>query len=267
MSGETLVRAVARYKCDSPTYHFLKKTGGIMFGKNKKQQKIQVDDRLQHIAFIMDGNGRWAQKRGMPREVGHTQGAATFKKIGKYCEKIGIRYMTVYAFSTENWKRPQKEVDALMKLFDEYMEIAFKEMEDEDVRLHFIGNLSVFPESVRAKMAKLERETASKPFILNVAVNYGGREEIVHACNKMIAEGKTEVSEADLSDAIYTAGQPDPDLVVRTGGDLRTSNFLLWQSAYAEYYFTKTLWPDYSEKDVDEAVKEFYSRKRRYGGV
>ena len=238
-----------------------------MFGKKQKKQEVHVDDRLQHIAFIMDGNGRWAQKRGMPREFGHTHGAATFRKIGRYCEKIGIKYMTVYAFSTENWKRPQKEVDALMKLFDEYLEDAFREMYEDNVRVRFIGNLSIFPESVQAQMAKIERETAEKPFSLNVAVNYGGREEIVHACNKLIKAGKTDVTEDDISDAVYTFGQPDPDLVVRTGGDIRTSNFLLWQSAYAEYYFTNTLWPDYSEKDVNEAVEAFYSRKRRYGGV
>ena len=238
-----------------------------MFRKKQQKQEIHVDDRLQHIAFIMDGNGRWAQRRGMPRELGHSQGAATFRKIGRYCEKIGIKYMTVYAFSTENWKRPQKEIDAIMKIFDEFMEDAFREMYDDNVKVRFIGNLSIFPESVREKMAKIERETAQKPFSLNVAVNYGGREEIVHACNALIADGKTSVSEADISDHIYTYGQPDPDLIVRTGGDIRTSNFLLWQSAYAEYYFTKTLWPDYSEKDVDEAVEEFYSRKRRYGGV
>ena len=238
-----------------------------MFRKKQQKQEIKVDDRLQHIAFIMDGNGRWAQKRGMPREFGHSYGAATFKKIGRYCEKIGLKYMTVYAFSTENWKRPKKEVDTIMKILDDYIEDCFKEMYDENVRFRFIGNLSIFPESVREKMAKIESESAHKPFILNIAVNYGGREEIVHACNALIAEGKTSVSEADISDHIYTYGQPDPDLIVRTGGDLRTSNFLLWQSAYAEYYFTKTLWPDYSEKDVDEAVQEFYSRKRRYGGV
>ena len=238
-----------------------------MFRKKQPKQEIHVDERLQHIAFIMDGNGRWAQRRGMPREFGHSQGAATFRKIGRYCEKIGIKYMTVYAFSTENWKRPKKEIDAIMKIFDEFMEDAFREMYDDNVKVRFIGNLSIFPESVREKMAKIERETAEKPFSLNVAVNYGGREEIVHACNTLIAEGKTEVNEADISDHIYTFGQPDPDLIVRTGGDIRTSNFLLWQSAYAEYYFTKTLWPDYSEKDVNEAVEEFYSRKRRYGGV
>ena len=235
--------------------------------KTQNANAVQVDDRLQHIAFIMDGNGRWAKKRGMPREFGHTHGAATFKKIGRYCEKIGLKYMTVYAFSTENWKRPQKEVDAIMKLFDEYIEECFLEMEEDNVHFRFIGNLSVFPESLRSKMDRIDRETAHKPFILNIAVNYGGREEIVHACNELIHAGKTEITEEDISRNLYTLECPEPDLIVRTGGDLRSSNFLLWQSAYAEYYFTKILWPDFSEKDVDDAVNAFYGRKRRFGGV
>lgn len=222
---------------------------------------------MQHVAFIMDGNGRWAQKRGMPREFGHSHGAATFKRIGRYCESIGIRYMTVYAFSTENWKRPQKEVDTIMNILDDYIEQCFLEMEEDNVHFRFIGNLEVFPEPLREKMARIEQETAHKSFTLNLAINYGGREEIAHACNELIRQGKTSITEADISSCVYTAGCPDPDLIVRTGGDLRTSNFLLWQSAYAEYYFTKVLWPDYSPKDVDEAVSAFYSRQRRYGGV
>ncbi len=240
----------------------------MLFRKNQpKKTGVQVDDRLQHIAFIMDGNGRWAKKRGMPREFGHSYGAATFKKIGRYCEKIGLKYMTVYAFSTENWKRPQKEVDAIMKLFDEYIEECFLEMEEDNVHFRFIGNLSVFPEALRAKMDRIDHETSHKPFILNIAVNYGGREEIVHACNELIKAGKSEVTEDDISRNLYTLECPEPDLIVRTGGDLRSSNFLLWQSAYAEYYFTKILWPDFSPKDVDDAVNAFYGRKRRFGGV
>jgi undecaprenyl diphosphate synthase len=240
-----------------------------MFWKKKKEieQKITVDERLQHIAFIMDGNGRWARKRGMPREYGHSHGAATFRKIGRYCESIGIKYMTVYAFSTENWKRPQKEVDTIMKILDDYLEDCFVEMEKDNVRLHFIGNLSVFSPALRDKMQRVEQATAHKPFTLNVAINYGGREEITHACNELIRQGKSEITEEDICKNIYTSHCPDPDLIVRTGGDLRSSNFLLWQSAYAEYYFTDILWPDLKSEDVDHAVAEFYSRKRRYGGV
>ncbi len=235
--------------------------------KPKTAPQVTVDDRLQHIAFIMDGNGRWAKKRGMPREFGHSHGAATFKKVGRYCEKVGLKYMTVYAFSTENWKRPQKEVDTIMQIFDDYIEECFLEMEEDNVHFRFIGNLEIFPEELRAKMDRIDRETAHKPFILNIAVNYGGREELVHACNALIKEGKNDVTEADINAHLYTAGCPDPDLVVRTGGDLRISNFMLWQSAYTEYYFTDVLWPDVTSKHVDEAIAAFYSRKRRYGGV
>ena len=238
-----------------------------MLFKKRKKEKIRVDERLSHIAFIMDGNGRWAQKRGMPREFGHSHGAATFKRIGRYCESIGLRYMTVYAFSTENWKRPKKEVDTIMKILDDYIEECFLEMEEDNVHFRFIGNLNIFPEMLQEKMARIDRETSHKPFVLNIAVNYGGREEIVHACNALIAQGADSVTEEALNANLYTQGCPDPDLIVRSGGDLRTSNFLLWQSAYAEYYFTDTLWPDFSSEDVDRAVEVFYSRKRRFGGV
>ena len=238
----------------------------MLWKKKEQAEKITVDDRFQHIAFIMDGNGRWAKQRGMPREFGHSHGAATFKKIARYCEKVGLKYMTVYAFSTENWKRPQKEVDSIMKILDQYLDECLADMED-NVHFRFVGNLSIFPEALRAKMEKADRDSADKPFILNIAVNYGGREEITHACNELIAEGKREITEDDISRKLYTYGTPDPDLIVRTGGDLRSSNFLLWQSAYAEYYFTSVLWPDYSTKDVDEAIAVFYKRKRRFGGV
>ena len=240
----------------------------MLFGKKKKQaEKVQIDERLQHIAFIMDGNGRWAQKRGMPREFGHSHGAETFRRIGSYCESIGLKYMTVYAFSTENWKRPQKEVDTIMGLLDRYTEQCFTDEDAKNVHFRFVGNLDVFPTELREKMERLDRETAARPFHLNIAVNYGGREEIVHACNELIRAGKTDVTEADINSHIYTKGCPDPDLVVRTGGDLRISNFMLWQSAYTEYIFTDVLWPDFKDADVDAAIAVFYSRKRRYGGV
>ncbi len=240
-----------------------------MFFKKKPKavQKVTVDDRLQHIAFIMDGNGRWAKRRGMPREFGHLNGAQTFKKIARYCKKVGLRHMTVYAFSTENWKRPEKEVNSIMKILDDYIEECFLELEEDEVHFRFVGNLAIFPEFLREKMERLDRDSSKFHFILNIAVNYGGREELVHACNELIKEGKTDVTEADIDTHIYTAGCPDPDLIVRTGGDLRISNFLLWQSAYAEYYFTDVLWPDITPEHVDAAIADFYSRKRRYGGV
>ena len=240
----------------------------MAFKKEKKSTKgIVIDDRLRHIAFIMDGNGRWAQKRGMSRSYGHSVGAETFRRVAEYCQKIGIRYMTVYAFSTENWKRPPEEVQTIMDILADYINKCAEKTEKENIHVHFIGNLSVFSQDLREKMEKIDRETSHNPFCLNIAINYGGREELVHACSVLLRAGKTDITEADISQNLYTANCPDPDLVVRTGGDTRISNFLLWQSAYAEYYFTDVLWPDYSERDVDAAVAAFYSRRRRFGGV
>ena len=239
----------------------------MLFRKRKTRAPQTVDERLRHIAFIMDGNGRWATERGMPREYGHSHGAETFRRIGRYCASIGLKCMTVYAFSTENWKRPKSEVDTIMGLLSHYIDECVRGMEEEQIHLRFIGNLEVFSPDLREKMERIDKATSDKPFLLNVAINYGGREELVQACNRLIAEGKSSVTEEDICRAVYTAGCPDPDLIVRTGGDLRTSNFLLWQSAYAEYYFTDVLWPDFSPKDVDQAISAFYARKRRYGGV
>ena len=226
-----------------------------------------VDERLRHIAFIMDGNGRWAKKRGLPREMGHKQGAQVFKEIVRYCGDIGVKAVTVYAFSTENWKRPEKEVSALMKLFDSYISGFAKEMVHYDIKIKIIGDTSALPENLREKITEIEEYTKDKSMILNVAINYGGRAEIAHAFNKMLSEGKINVTEEDISEALYTCNSPDPDIIVRTGGDMRISNFLLWQSAYSELYFTDTLWPDMKPEDVDAAVAEFYSRKRRFGGL
>ena len=228
---------------------------------------LKVDDKLRHIAFIMDGNGRWAKKRGLPREVGHKYGAAKFKEVIKYCKDIGLQVVTVYAFSTENWKRPQTEVDALMKLFEDYIDECITQMEKYNVKIKFIGDMSRFNEIFRSKICAVETKTRNNSLILNVAINYGGRSELVAAFNKLVAEGKTEITESDISNAIYTCDSPDPDMIVRTGGDMRISNFLLWQSAYSELYFTDTLWPDISPAVINDAVKTFYSRKRRFGGL
>lgn len=225
--------------------------------------EILLDDRLQHIAFIMDGNGRWAKKRGMPREYGHKQGAAVFRNITKYCEKIGLKYVTVYAFSTENWKRPKREVDAIMKLLDEYLD----ERYSNRVSVRFIGDISVLDERLKKKIEQVESETAGRELVLNVALNYGSRAEMLHAYKVLMQEGKTDITEEDISKHLYTYPCPDPDLIVRTGGDMRISNFLLWQSAYSELYFTDTLWPDMTSSDVDRAIIDFYSRKRRFGGL
>ena len=229
----------------------------------KKEEKLVP----KHVAFIMDGNGRWAKKRLLPREHGHAVGAKKFKEIVQHCADIGVEYVTVYAFSTENWKRPKTEVDAIMQLFRDYIREAIRDFEKQDIRILFIGNRSIFDEELKKEMETAEKLTADRHKTLCIAINYGGRGEIVDAVNKMIANGKTSVTEEDITREIYSGAVPPPDMIIRTGGEIRLSNFLLWQSAYAEYYFTDVLWPDYSSKDVDEAVAAFYGRKRRFGGV
>lgn len=233
------------------------------------KRAITTDTQLlpRHIGFIMDGNGRWAKKRGMPREYGHRFGAETFRKIMEYCGDIGIEAATFYVFSTENWKRPQKEVDSIMKLLNKYLDECEEKVLKNNVRFVFLGDKGVFPEDMRAKMIDIEEKSKKNKKIVNLALNYGGRDEIAMAVNKLIAEGKTSVSEADISASLYTADSPELDLIVRTGGDMRISNFLLWQSAYAELYFADVLWPDFSTDDVDAAINNFMSRKRRFGGV
>lgn len=235
--------------------------------KRRHENKTQVDARLTHIAFIMDGNGRWAKKRSMPREFGHVNGAKNFKKVIRYCGDIGIKMITVYAFSTENWKRPQHEVDAIMGLLSDYIDDAVASMDENNIRLVFLGDKSIFPAPLRAKIDNVEEISKDKDLLLNIALNYGARAEITHACNTLIDAGKKNVTEADVAAALYTAHCPDPDLIVRTGGDVRLSNFLLWQAAYAELYFTDTLWPDLSTHEIDRIVADFYGRKRRFGGL
>ena len=234
-----------------------------------RMKKEDIATNIKHIAFIMDGNGRWAKKRGLPREYGHRKGAETFKKVVEYCGALGINATTFYVFSTENWKRPQKEVDALMKLLDEYLDECKDNLlkKDDGIRFVFIGDKAPFSEDLRKKMLTLEEMTAGNSRIVNLAINYGGRDEIVHAFNELIAEGKRKISEDDISSSVYTAESPQLDMIVRTGGDIRISNFLLWQAAYAELYFTDTLWPDFSKKDIDKAIKAFNGRNRRFGGV
>ena len=224
---------------------------------------VIVDEKLKHIAFIMDGNGRWASAKNMPREYGHKKGAQVFREITEYCHKIGIKYITVYAFSTENWKRPQREVNAIMKLLDEYLD----KQRPENASIRFIGDVSMLDEKLVKKIKMLEEETAGHDSVLNVAMNYGSRAELTYAFNKLLASGKTEVTEKDINSALYTGACPDPDLIVRTGGDLRISNFMLWQAAYSELYFTDTLWPDVNEETVNAAIADFYTRKRRFGGL
>ncbi|MBQ9086540.1 MAG: di-trans,poly-cis-decaprenylcistransferase [Clostridia bacterium] len=233
----------------------------------KQKPQAETGCPVKHIAFIMDGNGRWAKKRGMPREYGHKFGAEAFKKVMRRCSELGIEAATFYVFSTENWKRPQKEVDSIMKLLDEYLDECQRELEKNDVRFIFLGSKDPFPPSLRRKMEQIEERSRHSKKIVNMALNYGGRDEIVYAANRLLKCGKSKITEADFSSALYTSESPELDMIVRTGGDLRISNFLLWQAAYAELYFTDKLWPDFKEKDVDEAVENFKNRKRRFGGV
>lgn len=233
---------------------------------SKKQKK------LEHIAFIMDGDGRWATKRGMPREYGHTVGAKVFRRVAEYCFRGGIDTVTVYAFSTENWKRPAREVNALMTLFTTYLKTGMAEMMKDDIRIRFLGEKTPFGDAQRRLMEKIESDSAGNKYNLNIAVNYGGRREIALAFEKLhekLQNGEISgrITEEMISDELFTAGQPDPDLIVRTSGEMRLSNFLTWQSVYSELYFTDVLWPDMNEEEVDKAVADYYSRQRRYGGL
>jgi len=219
---------------------------------------------LKHIAFIMDGNGRWATKRGLPREFGHKAGAETFKKIVRYCRSIGIKTATVYAFSTENIKRPKREVNAIFRLLGEYVE---EGKEEKDVEFKFIGAPEELGEDVYKKVTELESTTKGGKSRVNVAFNYGGRAEIVHAVNKLLKDNKTVITEDDISANVYTSDVGDPDLIIRTGNEVRISNFLLWQCAYSELYFSETLWPDFSTDELDKAIMDFSHRSRRWGGL
>ena len=236
-------------------------------GKKKKTENAVVDGSLKHIAFIMDGNGRWAKSKGMPREFGHKKGAETMKNVVRYCGSKGIECVTVYAFSTENWKRPENEVNAIMELLGQYIDYFYTVMEKDDIQLHFLGDKGRFTPELRARLEKAELDSRNKKRILNIALNYGGRDEIVHAVNRLIEQGKTDITEEDIENNLYTAHCPPPDLIVRTAGEIRTSNFLLWQGAYSELYFTDVLWPDFGEADVDKAIDAFYKRTRRFGAV
>ena len=242
----------------------------------KKADRVEVDKKNlpKHIGIIMDGNGRWARKRGLPRKAGHRVGAETFEKIVDYCGNLGIHYLTFYAFSTENWKRPDDEVEALMVLLEDYLDNGLKKLAGKKTRIHFIGNREAFSPTFQAKMKHVEEETAGgKELLVNVALNYGGREELVHACQTLAKKAQAgeiapeDISEEMISGAIYTAGQPDPDLIIRPSGELRVSNFLLWQSAYAEFWYSDILWPDFTEEDMASAILEYQKRNRRYGGV
>ncbi len=225
-----------------------------------------------HIAIILDGNGRWAQRRGLPRTAGHAAGAETFRQIATYCRDIGVEYLTVYAFSTENWKRPAQEVEAIMELLGKYLRESVETMERDHIRLKILGDPAVLSSELRA----LIEETAEisgryEGFQANVCINYGGRDEIVRAAMRYAEDYRAgragELTEEAFSGYMFSAGIPDPDLVIRPGGEMRLSNFLMWESAYSELYFTDVLWPDFTPADIDAAVAEYNRRDRRYGGI
>ena len=224
-----------------------------------------------HIGIIMDGNRRWARNRGLPTTSGHSRGAEVFKNLALYCNKIGLRHLTVYAFSTENWKRSFSEVSALMFLFKKYLENVMKDFKNENIKLKFIGDISKFSNDIQNLINTIEAETKDRTGMnLNIAMNYGGRSEIINAIKNMQLHSDignfSNLTEEYFNSYLYTKGQPDVDFLIRTGGEKRLSNFLLWQSAYAELYFTDTLWPDFSEKIFDESIEEYFNRTRRFGG-
>lgn len=237
----------------------------------KEKEKLPIP---RHIAIIMDGNGRWAKKRGLPRTAGHAAGAEAFRRIANYCRTLGVEYLTVYAFSTENWKRSAEEVGAIMKLLGQYLREALQDMEKNHVRFQFFGDLSrLSPELQKLCRDAQENSAGYGDVQVNFCLNYGGRDELVKAAQafaKDVTVGKyaaDDLTEQLLSSYLYSDGVPDPELIIRPSGEMRTSNFLLWQSAYSEYVFLDVLWPDFGPDDLDEAIREYHRRNRRFGGV
>lgn len=241
--------------------------------KKKKTDSGLPEILPEHIAFIMDGNGRWAKKRGLPRKFGHREGAKNFRRIARYCKDIGIKNITFYAFSTENWKRPKDEVDAIIELFREYI-VDVRNYIGEEVRVLFLGDKSIFDADLQKKMTDLEEDTKDNhEMTMLLAINYGGRDEVVHV-SKILAQKAADgelkpedITEDMFGSYLYTKDVPDVDLMIRPSGELRLSNFLIWQSAYAEFYFTDVLWPDFSPDELEKALVNFAGRSRRFGGV
>ena len=228
----------------------------------------------EHIGIIMDGNGRWAKKRGLPRTAGHAAGAESFRRIANYCRTLGVEYLTVYAFSTENWKRSEEEIGGIMRLLGKYLQEALRDMEKNHVCFRFFGDLSrLSPELQKLCREAEERSSAYHEVQVNFCLNYGGRDEIVRAARAFAADVAAgtrqpeELTEELLSSYLYSADVPDPELIIRPSGEKRTSNFLLWQSAYSEYVFMNVLWPDFGPSDLDAAIEEYHRRNRRFGGT
>ncbi len=245
-----------------------------LFKKTTDKPQADLKNLPRHIAIIMDGNGRWAKKRGLPRTAGHAAGAETFRSVATFAKEIGLEYLTVYAFSTENWKRSKEEVDAIMGLLEKYLHEAIDRMAKDKVKMAFFGDLS--PLSQELLSLCRQTEEISKGYDgcqVNICLNYGGRDEIIRAARAYAAdcaEGKMDpnhLTEQAFGNYMFSAGVPDPDLVIRPSGEVRISNFLLWQSAYAEFYFTDVLWPDFTSEELLKAIADYQHRSRRYGGV
>ncbi|MGQ9492697.1 MAG: isoprenyl transferase [Anaerolineae bacterium] len=242
-------------------------------GSNVEQgtvPRVQLPVIPQHVAIIMDGNGRWAQQRGLPRLVGHRAGTENVRRILRACVEYGIKILTLYAFSTENWSRPREEVEGLLTLLSQVIERELDELRKNDVQLRHLGTLNGLPDNLQERIREAVAATASgKRIIVNVALNYGGRREIVEAVKRMIREGlpADQVTEQALAEYLYTAGLPDPDLIIRTAGEMRLSNFLIWQAAYAEFYSTPTYWPDFGPEELYQALLAYGQRVRKFGGL
>ena len=235
-----------------------------MIDVSKENQTLK---KPRHIGIIMDGNGRWAKSRLLPRLAGHKEGAENFKRIAEYLIELDIEVATFYAFSTENWKRPQDEVENIMTLLVEYLEKWLSQSNEKNMRFRFIGDRNAFSPRIRNLMKEVEEKSACYRNQLNLALNYGSRDELVRAFRLLAEEKKTDITYEDIASHLYTTGQPDVDLIIRTGGEIRLSNFLLCQSAYAEFYFSDKLWPDFSSEDIDDAIAYFNRRDRRFGGL
>jgi undecaprenyl diphosphate synthase len=238
----------------------------------KKEAEIDKNNIPKHIAIIMDGNGRWAEKRGLSRSIGHREGSRTLRKVVDACYDLGVRYLTVYAFSTENWSRPKDEVDELMRLLLEYLRNAEKELKGKNARIRIIGERKGLSDEIIAKIDRVENNTKHfTDFDFIIALNYGGRQEIVEAVKRLVEDEKSgkiaEIDEEAVSKALYTDGIPDPDLLIRTSGEMRLSNFLIWQCSYSELFFSDVLWPDFYESRLREAIHSYQGRQRRFGGV
>ncbi len=256
-------------------FNFKKITEKIKNLKNtKSEHELDYTALPEHIGFIMDGNGRWAARRGLPRSAGHKAGAEALRRITEFCDKIGIKIITVYAFSTENWKRPQKEVKALMGLLSQYLGDAERELAGKNIVIKVIGDITTLSQKIQQQVIETERLTQNNTgLLLNIAINYGGRDEIIHAVKQIAKEVQADrIAVEDIDDQLmsqhmYTRGIKDPDLIIRPSGELRLSNFLLWQSAYSEFWFAKIYWPDFNSQHLLAAISDYQKRTRRFGGI